>query len=444
MIDDLGKQIDRRIVTKTTLLDIAMNSTHDVQEFKEIYQKYCAILRNYDLWEKPFVEVSDESDIHTSDDKEGCEIYEEKGKWGVKETMYHCALPAEYDKIECVDETTSLFLISRDEHIGLVYLLDKVEVWLEPVYDNIKVFNNLHIIVSLNNLKGYWYKGQLSDICFEEIYLPKYAGWVKVKLGGAWGWLDGNLTFTTEQSEAHEYVTPELFEHKGKHQIATRERLDEASRLDLLVNESDVGTKGQALEKLKETALPLIENDKIEIYQDNEKYGIKDFLGFIIVKAEYNEIIFTEQKYSVTAFGKTETGWGIICEYGEPLKDQLYLFDEVPIQSIYSNWYKVKINGKYGIYDSDSGKIILEANYDEIESRSDFECVITKKDGKKGFFDYKFCVPPIYENVVFGRGLAFVRFQKDNRLGYIDKNLNWTEDIGRARILAKNPMFNFK
>ena len=43
MIDDLGKQIDRRIVTKTTLLDIAMNSTHDVQEFKEIYQKYCAI-----------------------------------------------------------------------------------------------------------------------------------------------------------------------------------------------------------------------------------------------------------------------------------------------------------------------------------------------------------------------------------------------------------------
>jgi hypothetical protein len=103
MIDDLGKQIDRRIVTKTTLLDIAMNSTHDVQEFKEIYQKYCAILRNYDLWEKPFVEVSDESDIHTSDDKEGCEIYEEKGKWGVKETMYHCARPAEDDKIECGD-----------------------------------------------------------------------------------------------------------------------------------------------------------------------------------------------------------------------------------------------------------------------------------------------------------------------------------------------------
>ena len=204
MIDDLGKQIDRRIVTKTTLLDIAMNSTHDVQEFNEIYREYCAILCHYDLWEKPFVEVSDESDVNTSDDEEECEIYEEKGKWGVKGTMYHCALPADYDKIECVDETTSLFLISRDGHIGLVYLLDKVEVWLEPIYDNIKVYNNLHIVVSLNNLKGYWYKGQLSDICFEDIYLPKYAGWVKVKKGGTWGWLDGSLTFTTELSEAQQ------------------------------------------------------------------------------------------------------------------------------------------------------------------------------------------------------------------------------------------------
>ena len=441
MTDDLGKQINRRIVTRTTLLDIAMNSTHDVQEFNEIYREYCTILRDYDLWEKPFVEVSDESDVHTSDDEVGCEIYEEKGKWGAKETMYHCALPAEYDKIECVDETTNLLLISRDGHIGLVYLLDKVEVWLEPIYDNIKAFSDLHIIVSLNNLKGYWHKGQLSDICFEDIYLPKYAGWVKLKKGSTWGWLDGNLTFITEQSEAHEYVTLELFEHKGKHQIATREALDEASRLDLLVNESDDSSKDPTLEKLKETALPLTENDKIEMYQENDKYGIKDFLGYPIVKAQYNEIIVTEQEHYLVAFGRTELGWGLVCEYGEALKNQLFIFDEIPKQSIYANWFKVKVCGKYGIYDSDSGQMVLEAIYDEIENRNDFECVITKKDGKLGFFNYKFCVPPVYDEIIFGRGLAFVRFKKDGRFGFIDKDLNWTEDIDKARILAKNPMF---
>lgn len=42
--DDLGKQIDRSVVTKTTLLDIAMNSTHDVQEFNEMLHEYCTIL----------------------------------------------------------------------------------------------------------------------------------------------------------------------------------------------------------------------------------------------------------------------------------------------------------------------------------------------------------------------------------------------------------------
>ena len=53
--DDLGKQIDRSVVTKTTLLDIAMNSTHDAQEFNEMLHEYCTILYGYDLWEKPFI-----------------------------------------------------------------------------------------------------------------------------------------------------------------------------------------------------------------------------------------------------------------------------------------------------------------------------------------------------------------------------------------------------
>lgn len=439
MIDDLGKQIDRSVVTKTTLLDIAMNSAHDVQEFNEMLQEYCTILYDYDLWEKPFIEVAEESE--NSEIDEDYKIYEENGKWGVKESRYHCGLPADYEKIECVNGITYQFLTYRDGHVGLVNLFDKVEVWLEPIFDNINIFNNLHIVVSCNGLKGYWHKGQLSNVCFEDIYIPQFAGWVKVKKDGLWGWLDGNLCFTTEQSDAHEYITPDLFECKGTHQNVTRELLDDVSRLDQEVNDSNDYTKDQTLEKLKETALPLIENDKIEVYQENGKYGIKDFLGFIIAKAQFNEITVTEQEHYLAAFGRTEFGWGLVCEYGDVLKDQLFIFDEVPKQSIYLNWFKVKICGMFGIYDSESRQMVLEAIYDEIENRNDFECVITKKDGKLGFFNYKFCVPPVYDDIIFGRGLAFVRFKKDGRLGYIDKDLNWTEDIGKARILAKNPMF---
>ena len=112
-----------------------------------------------------------------------------------------------------------------------------------------------------------------------------------------------------------------------------------------------------------------------------------------------------------------------------------------PKPSIDANWFKVKVCGKFGIYDSDSGQMVLEAIYDEIENRNDFECVITKKDGKLGFFNYKFYVPQLYDDIVFGRGLAFVRFKKNGLLGYIDENLNLTEDIAKAKILAKNPMF---
>ena len=89
--------------------------------------------------------------------------------------------------------------------------------------------------------------------------------------------------------------------------------LDDVSKLDQEVNESDDSTIDQALEKLKKTVLSLIENEQIEVYQENGKYGIKDFLGFIIVKAQYNEIIVTEQEHYLVAFGRTELGWGLVC-----------------------------------------------------------------------------------------------------------------------------------
>ncbi|MCR4602563.1 MAG: hypothetical protein K5683_03375 [Prevotella sp.] len=42
------------------------------------------------------------------------------------------------------------------------------------------------------------------------------------------------------------------------------------------------------------------------------------------------------------------------------------------------------------------------AIYNEIENRNDFECVITKKDGKLDFCNYRFCVPPVYDDIIFG------------------------------------------
>lgn len=53
--------------------------------------------------------------------------------------------------------------------------------------------------------------------------------------------------------------------------------------------------------------------------------------------------------------------------------------------------------------------------------QSDAHKYITKKDGKLGFFNYKFCVPPVYDEIIFGRGLAFVRFKKDGRFGLLTK-----------------------
>ena len=38
-------------------------------------------------------------------------------------------------KIECVDGITYQFLTYRDKHVGLVNLWDRVEVWLEPIFD---------------------------------------------------------------------------------------------------------------------------------------------------------------------------------------------------------------------------------------------------------------------------------------------------------------------
>ena len=61
------------------------------------------------------------------------------------------------------------------------------------------------------------------------------------------------------------------------------------------------------------------------------------FLHTCGFKAQYNEIIVTEQEHYLVAFGRTELGWGLVCEYGEALKNQLFIFDEIPKQSIYAN-----------------------------------------------------------------------------------------------------------
>ena len=182
-----------------------------------------------------------------------------------------------------------------------------------------------------------------------------------------------------------------------------------------------------------------IENISYHTVYTNNKWGVIDSKGNIVIEPTYEEmIVIPEEKkdvficmYDVDYQNETYKT-KIINKNGKEIATDYETID--PLQNIDKNnntWYeknllKVKKDNKYGLIDF-TGKTILACEYDNIEVLKGIEnSIIIEKDGKVGLCDNKsIIITPEYKEI---KGInddyknGYIVVNEEGKYGIIDFN----------------------
>ena len=158
-------------------------------------------------------------------------------------------------------------------------------------------------------------------------------------------------------------------------------------------------------------------------YKKDNKYGLIDFKGNIVVKAKYDEILSLENQEGLLLV-KRNGKYGIINIKGDCILKEKYdiikgSLKKDAVNNIKETVFIVGINQnnemKYGVVDY-KGKKILETDFSQIEevsNASNDEYYIAFKNDKAGFYkNSKLILNHEYDDIVFS----------DNNLLIIEKN----------------------
>ena len=444
--NDDFKQIDRKVVTEATILDMELDMCHDPSEYNELQEYYRRLLYKYDLFEKPFVEDASESDYHEYTEEDDIAVITcENGKYGVQESWRFHKLDSIYDSIEQLDHS-NLFKACYNGMFGVIDLDSNGKEVIPFEYDSIDVNwgDRFCAIVEKNGRFQYQCGGRSG--WYDEIKYPKYAGWVIVRQDGRYGWLDENLNITFDIEKAHEHFIPssyEMFNLVKEHHEATREDLNKCSELDMALQNCSEEDKEKLNEELLMLSASLYRGHKLYPFTSDGKMGVKDYFlgGGKIIQATYDEIKLISGDIDDACFGRKGNRWGLIADYSDKVESPIIEYDEPSHQFCYANWTVVKKNGKYGLYDTFEDKYLLEPIYDELIEKEDYHHIITRIGNRFGFYDTEFNVAPRFEQYKIGRSLSFIRFMLNGKWGFMDKNGERTDKIEEARACIRNPMY---
>ncbi|HEY6143596.1 MAG TPA: WG repeat-containing protein [Flavobacterium sp.] len=156
---------------------------------------------------------------------------------------------------------------------------------------------------------------------------------------------------------------------------------------------------------------------------ENDKYGIVDKFGNVLVEAKYDEMTIIVGKDR--AIVKSKDKYGIIDKNGKEIVPMIYddIRENYDSNAIMNNMFQVGLNEKKGYIDS-FGKIILPIKYDFIESNYyENDKTIVQVNGKYGFINKegKEIIPIIYDDIKsFVDGKSQVEL--NGRTFYIDEN----------------------
>ncbi|MEN9918749.1 MAG: hypothetical protein RL662_1185 [Bacteroidota bacterium] len=150
---------------------------------------------------------------------------------------------------------------------------------------------------------------------------------------------------------------------------------------------------------------------KIELFKNNNKYGIKED-GKTLIKAQYEDIAAMEQNlYAVKMLGK----YGLVTKYNSPVIAPIY--DE--LKSFGNNLFLVRLGTNWGLIDR-FNDTILPIQYAEFKFITDYLCEV-KLDGKLGLINRygNVIISTLYDDITpFSENYYLVK--QNGKLGLID------------------------
>lgn len=122
-------------------------------------------------------------------------------------------------------------------------------------------------------------------------------------------------------------------------------------------------------------------------FQEDEKYGLIDFDGKLILAPEYDNIYALEGTQKNIIIEKDGKKGLVNTSMGEIIIKPEYT-DIATLTESYENGYIVNKDGKYGVISADA-KIVLEPNYETIEKVTSDGFYVVKQNGKLKLIDKK-------------------------------------------------------
>ena len=173
-----------------------------------------------------------------------------------------------------------------------------------------------------------------------------------------------------------------------------------------------------------------------EMFEENDKVGIKDITGEILVPAIFDDLAYSSSaiKYQIAVAAKLNGKWGLVSTNGAGAAITGFEFDYIaPISGPVT---AVKKGGKWG-YIFEDGRFFTEIGFDEIclvDSRITFinGWSAFKKDGLWGVTDGTSITAAEFDEVDIMNFPGPVMVVKNGVSGFIDSDCNFTTDEDEA------------
>lgn len=436
------KQLEREVVKNATLLDIELDNCTDPQDYNDLLDEYRDVIEGSNY----FTELDDYYDEEWWEqaDNQTADIYEENGMYGVRESSTFTELPPIYDSIEQIDDC-NLLKVCYNGKYGLMEFFDGMRVSVPLEYDSIHIYTEDELIVIAEKDGKFQYQRNGESEWVDEIIMPVYAGWVRVRQGNRTGWLDTELRVTYDPSEAHEFAIckPQSSSDVNMLSDVDRAMLDRWTDWEERFRTSPEELREAFNNEPYFFTTQFYRNPMIYPFEADGKMGVRDHLGFIIVPAIYDEVDICNGLENSTCHGRLGDRWGMVVNCGSVVRNPKIEMDEPTHWLCCGNLIVEKKNGKFGLYDKSKRKYLLEHIFDEFIEHKHWSHIITRIGNKYGYldFDLNYIVFPQFDDYRVGRCLSYVRFRKDGKWGYINEAGAWTDYIEEAEAYTMNTRY---
>lgn len=133
-------------------------------------------------------------------------IAHQGGKYGIVkgDVIGTVLFPLIYDNIEPLGEFLDLFVFEQAGRQGIIASCYGRFFELHPaIYDSVSQYPDTPFVLLCKEGKtGLWGATLSIPTMYDEIYVPYFFGWIKVKHHGQWGYIDNQGHFTDDTSKA--------------------------------------------------------------------------------------------------------------------------------------------------------------------------------------------------------------------------------------------------